>query len=306
MVLNALLLACSVVLLANATGLVVIWMAAAAMALAMVQTGFVGHDALHGQIVRTRSARFLFGLVHWNLLTGISTDWWQDKHVRHHLHTNVLGADPDMYTLLTFSRTEALGKRGLARFIARRQAWCFIPLLAGAAAYFRWLSVAHLLRSRPRGFVLELSLITLHHGAYLGCVFHFLPPLPAAGFVILNYGLTGLYMGAVFSTNHLAMPLADPAPDTPRIQGQLNCSRNIETGRIGDFLFGGLNYQIEHHLFPSMPRLHFRAASGHVRAFCRRHGLPYHSCDMRTAAIAIARELHDVGSPLRLRGGSAC
>jgi fatty acid desaturase len=271
---NFAILTVSISLLLNAQALATFCAAALLLAFAMVQIGFIGHDVQHGQVLRNHRVRQFLGLIHWNLLTGLSHGWWQDKHTRHHLHTNIHGYDPDMYAVLTFSAAEALHKQGWFRTIARYQLWFYVPLLGCIAAYFRVLSVAFLLKQRPRGFGIELLLIGLHHIGYFSLVLYVLPPLPALGFVALNYFATGLYMGAVFSPNHMAMPLAYPAPSEKRLHSQLNSTRNIATGRFGDFLFGGLNYQIEHHLFPSLPRPRLREASRFVREFCERHELP--------------------------------
>lgn len=300
---NFLMLAISFYLLASAEGAVLICLSALLLAFVFVQIGFVAHDAQHGQIARHRAARLWLALVHWNLLTGISQSWWQDRHMRHHLNPNLEGGDPDMYPMLTYSKEQALCRHGLARVIARRQLWWYLPLLACVAVYFRYLSIAYLLQRRQSGYVRELVLLGLHHVLYFGLILHFLAPWPAFGFVLLNYAATGWYMGAVFSTNHSAMPLAMPGP---RRLDQLRSTRNVATGPIGDFMFGGLNYQIEHHLFPSMPRSRLRQASARVRAFCEQHDLPYNRCSLASTYQAIAADLHDIGAPLRAGTENRC
>ena len=299
----ALLLAASVFLVANAPGALQLSLSALLLAFAFVQTGFVAHDAQHGQILRQRWARRWLSLLAWNLLTGISQGWWQDRHVRHHLQPNVEGMDPDLYPMLTYSREQALRRRGLPRLIARHQRLFYLPLLACTAFYFRGLSLAWLLKQRPRAWVLELALLALHHAIYYGLLLYFLSPAAALGFVLLNHVATGWYMGAVFSSNHSAMPLARPGR---QFLSQLHSTRNVATGRFGDFLFGGLKYQIEHHLFPSMPRSRLRQASARVQDFCARHALPYHRCSLRDTWQAIAADLHDTGAPLRAGGRRPC
>ena len=76
-------------------------------------------------------------------------------------------------------------------------------------------------------------------------------------------------------------------------------SRNVRGGGV-DFALGGLNYQIEHHLFPSMPRPNLRRAQPLVRAFCRRHGVPYRETGLFGSYAQALRHLHEVGAPLRL------
>lgn len=300
---NLLLLGFSILLLVDAPGVAALCLSAVLLAFAFVQTGFVAHDAQHGQILRNRAARDWLSRLHWNLLTGISHDWWQHRHGRHHLQPNVEGIDPDLYPVLTYSREQALRRRGLARVVARHQLLCYLPLLACTALYFRCLSLAWLVRERPRSWMPELGLLCLHHAMYAGLLLYFLTPGAALGFVLLNQAATGWYMGAVFSSNHSAMPLA---PAGRQLLDQLHSTRNVATGRLGDFLFGGLNYQIEHHLFPSLPRSRLRQASFRVQDFCNQHALPYHRCSLRSAWREIAADLHDIGAPLRAGAGPRC
>lgn len=108
----------------------------------------------------------------------------------------------------------------------------------------------------------------MHVAAYLTVVLLVLSPLKALAFVVVHQALFGLYMGASFAPNHkgMAMPEEHDRPDF--LRGQVLTSRNVRGGRVIDFVLGGLNYQIEHHLFPSMPRIALPAAQPLVRAYC--------------------------------------
>jgi fatty acid desaturase len=70
-------------------------------------------------------------------------------------------------------------------------------------------------------------------------------------------------------------------------------------GRWVDGVFGGLNYQIEHHLFPHMPRPNLRRAQPIVRDFCARHGISYMQTGVFASYAIVLRHLHDAGAPLR-------
>jgi fatty acid desaturase len=297
-VLNTAMLAGSFILLANAQSLLMLLAAAALLALSMVQIGFIGHDAQHGQLTSNKKLQHWLSLIHWNLLTGLSAGWWTEKHVAHHAHANVPGKDPDMYALLCFSREDAPHKQGLARMIARRQVWWYIPLLSTAATYFRALSLEYLIKKRAPGSLLELGMILLHYIVFLSLVLHVAAPMQAIAFIVLSYLFTGLYMGIVFSTNHVGMPLSSGKGEH-RLVAQVAHTRNVATSRLGDFLFGGLNYQIEHHLFPTLPRHQLRKASRLVKAFCDAQHLPYHCCSMAAACREIHASLHEAGMPLR-------
>ena len=104
---------------------------AAFLAVAFTQVAFLGHDAGHRQIFRTRKANDLLGFVHGNLLVGLSFGWWIDKHNRHHAHPNTEGADPDIAEgALAFTAAQARARKtAFGRAFARSQAWLFFPLL---------------------------------------------------------------------------------------------------------------------------------------------------------------------------------
>jgi fatty acid desaturase len=95
-------------------------------------------------------------------------------------------------------------------------------------------------------------------------------------FVVVQHLLTGLYMATTFARNHKGMPLAP----TIREAGGFLCeqvltARNINGNWFIDLVYGGLNYQIEHHLFPSMPRSNLRRVRPIVRTYCQRQGVAY-------------------------------
>ncbi|MGW1607598.1 fatty acid desaturase family protein, partial [Streptomyces eurythermus] len=76
-------------------------------------------------------------------------------------------------------------------------------------------------------------------------------------------------------------------------------SRNVRGGRLTDALLGGLNYQIEHHLFPGMPTPHLRRAQVIVRAYCAEIGVPYHETGLIHSYREALTHLHRVGEPIR-------
>jgi fatty acid desaturase len=271
---------------------------AALLSLAIVQLGFLGHDAAHRQLVPGARGSRVLGFVLWNLACGISVSWWEDKHRRHHRHPHVHGQDPDLYDVFAFQADALQGRPAWRRWAGRHQAWLFLPLVACTAAYFQGLSLLHVLRARPRGWVAELAALAARHAVFFGLALHSLGPAGAAAFVLLHYGLTGLYLGAVFSCNHYGLPVLPPGTDLPEPERTLRVTRNVRTGRVGDYLFGGLNYQIEHHLQPGLPRRALRGAAARTRAWCRAEGRTYHETDWRGAMRAVFAQLHGVGQAL--------
>jgi fatty acid desaturase len=268
---------------------------AAILSLAVVQLGFLGHDAVHRQLVRGARGSRMLGFLLWNLLCGISVSWWEDKHRRHHRHPHVDGQDPDLYDVFAFQAEALEGRPAWRRWAGRHQAWLFLPLVACTAGYFQGLSLVHVLRARPPGWAAELAALVLRHTVFFGLAFHSLGPAGGAAFVLLHYSLTGLYLGAVFSCNHYGLPVLPPGTDLPEPERTLRVTRNVRTGRVGDYLFGGLNYQIEHHLQPGLPRHALREAAVRTRARCRAEGRTYLETDWQGAMRAVFVQLHTVG-----------
>jgi fatty acid desaturase len=273
---------------------------AAYLAVVFTQLAFVGHDAGHRQISRSRRANNLVGLVHANLLVGISFGWWVAKHDRHHSNPNHEDLDPDIdIPALAFTAGQARDKRGLARMVARYQAVLFFPLLLLEAAQLHVASAKAIVRDTGRATVVEALLLLLHFVGYLTALVLVLSPLQAAVFVLVQQGLFGLYLGCSFAPNHKGMPTLTDAEELDFLRTQVLTSRNVRGSRLVDFLLGGLNYQIEHHLFPNMPRPNLRRAQPLVRAFCARHDLPYTEATMFGSYAEALRHLHRVGAPLR-------
>jgi fatty acid desaturase len=254
------------------------WQLAVAAFLAFVftQTGFLGHDAGHSQIFRSRRANHVVGLLHGNLAIGLAFGWWVDKHHRHHAHPNQEGLDPDIGGEgLVFTPAQARARRGAVQFLSRHQGWLFFPLLLLEAIALHVASVRSLLRAGYSRRGREAVLLGAHAAAYLTAVTVVLSPLRALVFVAVQQGLFGLYLGCAFAPNHKGMPILRQDDDTDFLRRQVLTSRNVRGNWLVDFVLGGLNYQIEHHLFPSMPRATLRRAQPIVRAFCHQHGLPY-------------------------------
>jgi fatty acid desaturase len=273
---------------------------AAYLAVVFTQIAFVGHDAGHRQIFRSRRANNLIGLVHANLLVGVSFGWWVGKHDRHHSNPNHEDLDPDIdIPALAFTAGQARDKRGLARMVARYQAFLFFPLLLLEAAQLHTASAKAIIQGRGRANAIEGLLLLLHIIGYVTALFLVLSPLQAAVFVLIQQGLFGLYLGCSFAPNHKGMPTLTEAEELDFLRTQVLTSRNVRGSRLVDFLLGGLNYQIEHHLFPNMPRPNLRHAQPLVRAFCAQHNLPYTEATMFGSYAEAIRHLHSVGAPLR-------
>jgi fatty acid desaturase len=276
------------------------------LAFLFTQADFVGHDAGHQQIFRARWANQLVGLFFGNLLTGLSFGWWVPKHNAHHAHPNVVGQDPDVgagVVALSFTAAIAQSRHGAGRTLARYQAWLFFPLLLLEGAGLHISVVDSVVRRRDRAAAVEALLLGVHAVAYLSAVFWVLSPVHAIIFIVVQQGVFGLYLGCSFAPNHKGMPVLCDDSDLGFVRRQVAASRNVAGGPVTSFIFGGLNYQIEHHLFPAMPRANLRRARGIVRAFCDERGIVYNEDSLIGSYRQALRYLSLVGAAATLRGG---
>ncbi|MBM7773920.1 fatty acid desaturase [Actinokineospora baliensis] len=277
------------------------WQVLTAVLLAGVftQFAFIGHDAGHRQIFGSRRGNDVLGYVH-GAITGISFQWWVGKHNRHHANPNHEDDDPDVDILvLAFSDRQALTKNGLALWVTKYQAFLFFPLLLLEAIMLRAASVQAVLRREIKPFRLEGVLLAVHIAVYLSAVFLVLSPLKAVVFILVHQGLMGVYLGCSFAPNHKGMPMLTDEDSVDFLRKQVLTSRDILGGRWVDYLFGGLNYQVEHHLFPNMPRSNLRRAQPLVEEYCVRNGITYTHCGILASYKQVLRHLHSVGAPLR-------
>lgn len=249
---------------------------AALLAFVFTHISFLGHDLGHHQVFAA-GRKYLVSSLLLIVLLGVSREWWVTKHNRHHSHPNQLDMDPDVdIPVIAFTAEQARSKRGLPRLIVKRQAYLFFPMLCLVAFSPRFLSILFVLRQQGKNAIAEAALIPLHFALYGALLLHFLGLPMAALFVLVHQALYGLYMGSVFAPNHKGMPVL--AADSPMdfLHRQVLTARNIRAHRLTDFWYGGLNYQIEHHLFPNMPRKNLNQAQTIVRRFCRTRGLTYY------------------------------
>jgi fatty acid desaturase len=274
---------------------------AAFFAVVFTQLAFIGHDAGHKQIFAGKRANDVVGYLHSGLV-GMSYGWWVGKHSRHHANPNHEDKDPDIdISVLAFTTRQAAARRGLPRWIVSHQATLFFPLLLLEGVSLHVSGVRAIVRREVDAPRLETALLAAHLIGYLVIVFSVLTPLQAVVFILVHQGLWGVYMGCSFAPNHKGMPVLSAGQRLDYLSKQVLTSRNIRGGRIVDFVLGGLNYQIEHHLFPNMPRANLRHAQPMVQQFCASNAIAYRQSGAVASYVQVLRHLHASGAALRVK-----
>ena len=274
---------------------------AAALGLVFTQVAFLGHEASHRAVFSTGPANDRLGRVLSTIVVGISHQWWMSKHSRHHANPNKRGADPDIEKdTISFVEEDAAEARGPVRWITQRQGWLFFPLLTLEGLNLHYRSVASLVtQGTRRQKWTELPSIALHFGLYLVPVFLLLPLGMAFAFIGVQMAVFGVYMGASFAPNHKGMALVPADAKMDFLSKQVLTSRNIRGGWFMNIFMGGLNYQIEHHLFPNMARPHLARAREIVREHCASIDMPYTETSLVESYGIVIAYLNRVGLAAR-------
>jgi fatty acid desaturase len=275
-------------------------LAAVGLAIASGQLGFQLHDAGHKQMFTAGSKNALVGLVTADLLLGMSYGWWVQKHNRHHGNPNDVDLDPDIKVgAIAYTEEQAMARGPAGRLAAMYQAYLFFPLTTFLAWSMHVTGLTYLVHEQSRYRRLEFGLLAAHAVVYLGVMLYFLGPWSALMVVLIHKAVGGAYLASVFAPNHKGMPQTDATTRLDFVRTQVLTARNIRGHPITDLWYGSLNYQIEHHLFPAMPRVNIRRAQPIVKQFCAEHGIAYYETSFVESYRELLGFLHEIGAPLR-------
>jgi fatty acid desaturase len=248
------------------------------LSLALGQAGLVAHDAAHNQFSRSRVVNRLLARYHWEVLLGISYQWWVQKHNRHHRNPNVIGLDPDLeISWLNVSGHIKPDRYWLRRWVLTHQRQSFIFLMMAEALHVRWVSATFILKRCRQGLTSEVISTTASLVFFVAYPIYTLGIARGLLFFAAAHAFLGIYLGILFLPNHIGQSLSN-LNDTPGILKQITASRNIRVPGGFGWLFGGLHRQIEHHLFPTVLSRNLSALTREVEISCARLGIQY--CEM--------------------------
>lgn len=288
------------------------------LALFWQQCGWLAHDFLHHQVFKNRMFGDLAGIIIGDLFQGFSVQWWKSKHNAHHAVPNLLASvpgacdgDPDIDTMpilaWTLKMAEAAKDSKFARFMINYQAVFYFPVLLFARlawAHQSWVFVwggwgqhsvqgADIDKKKMQYPTLEKIFLSLHYLSFLYIASH-MSFINATVYFLASQTLCGLFLAWVFGLGHNGMAVynADERPDFWKLQ--VTTTRNVTSNLFVDWFCGGLQYQVDHHLFPSLPRHNLGKAHKLVEAFCKAQGVTYHEAGMVAGNMEVLQHLGDV------------
>ena len=273
---------------------------AAVLGVVFTQYAFLAHEAAHRQVWASGRANDNSGRFISSFLVGISYTWWMSKHSRHHAAPNTIDRDPDIDPdFIVFQERHARALSGIWSWLAQRQGWLFFPALTLEGLNLHVQAVRTVFsRGKVANRPLEIAFILVRNLSYLGVVFAFLPVGMAFAFLGVQLAVFGVYMGASFAPNHKGMPHVAADAKVDFLRRQVLTSRNVVGLGMTTFM-GGLNYQIEHHLFPSMPRPYLRKARVIVREYCAERDVTYTEATLLESYGIVINYLNRVGLTAR-------
>jgi len=297
------------------------------------QSGWLAHDFLHHQVFKQRKYGDLAGVFWGNLMQGYSMQWWKNKHNGHHAVPNLHNStafsqdgDPDIDTmpLLAWSLKQAQSFRQLradgkdtpmVRFLIRWQAVTYFPILL--LARISWLNesfkTAFGLGASTENAKIEMQRKGLQYPVLekIGILLHWTWVIALStgfGRFSLPYSIMyfftctcscGFFLAIVFGLGHNGMATYDATTRPDFWKLQVTTTRNVTAGHgfpqwFVDWFCGGLQYQVDHHLFPMMPRHDLTKTHALIESFCKEWGVKYHEADLIDGSLEVLRHLQHV------------
>ena len=280
---------CLIGLVRTASFAAPLWIVAAGVCCTSI--AMLGHEGSHRSFSRSPARNALLVYLTFPLFSGLGALYWRDKHDRrHHAHPNVEGLDPDIkpFPFASSRRGHDACGPGERWFQRTFQRWLFWPMASLMAIGMRRSSVLFLARyprKRDRAWSIELACMVGHYTGWIVIPSLVWGPLAVLGMYLALWAVVGVCLALVFAPAHMGLPIV--GEPNHEWQHQLATTRDLELPRVISFFFIGLDYQVEHHLFPRIPHRHLPLAARITRAWCRRHHI-VHQREPYLAALGSA------------------
>jgi len=271
--------------------------------------GWLGHDACHHGLTPWRKVNNFAAYIFGNVCNGFSVNWWKNRHNTHHAITNVLDSDPDVDNLPLFvwskfdlHRITKPDTPKMAESIIPYQHLYFVPwtltlkLIWDIQSLFFIRHAESHNKSFRNAMKFEIICVVLHYGILSALLW--MTPSFFAGliFYLISEFIGGSATALIVFMNHYACEQLKKVEgkDADFLTLQLATTKNVNPGPFIDWFAGGLNYQIEHHLFPTIPRHNLPKIKPLVEEFCKQYNLPYVSQSYSECLSAVEVRLAQV------------
>ncbi len=265
-----------------------------------VQWGGMMHDAGHLGITKSKRWNNFWGMVACGI-TGTSFSEWNAKHNNHHNHVNEEDEDGDLkVVVLSYTLERAKNRPLWQQKLIPFQHWLYLPIFSLATFSFRINHFMFLIKflKNKKGW-LELAIFMVSNFVWLVVPIMMKGWLGVAWVIIVNLTISQ-YIAHIFAPNHKGMPEIAPGVKLTFFEQQIITARNLIDTWLIDYVYLGLNYQIEHHLFPSCPRPNQPKLAKLVRAFCKKMSLPYEEVKPWEVDRILFTELRAVAKQFRI------
>jgi linoleoyl-CoA desaturase len=259
----------------------------------------VMHDACHGSYSSKKWVNNLLGLS-LNALGGNSFFWKQKHNILHHTYTNIAGLDDDIAQSKLLRQSPAQEWMPIHKY-----QHIYLPV-AYSLTIFMWVGLRDFdkyfkrkIHNTPVQKMDSREHIIFWVSKIFYALFYVVVPIYFVGFIpwLIGFSLMGIVMGIVlayvFQLAHAvegpefeAVGEDDKIIETEWAIHQIKTTANFAPrNKFINWYVGGLNYQVEHHLFPRISHVHYPAISKIVKQECQKFQLPYHSFDTMGQAI---------------------
>ncbi|XP_061494225.1 acyl-CoA (8-3)-desaturase-like isoform X2 [Rhineura floridana] len=295
------------ILLLDAAGCFLLWyfgtslpsflIATMLLTIAQSQSGWLQHDLGHLSVFSNPKWNHIFHEYVMCHLKGVSTTWWSFHHSQHHAKPNCFMKDPDIDIHPTiFSLGKPLSSElGLQKkkympynyqhkYFFITLPFITVPMFKAYSLYFMvhrklWRELACSMTYFVRFFIV--------FGPIFGTKGVF-------GYLLLINVLESIIFTWITQMNHIPMYI-DHDKNMDWFSTQLQATCNVNQSFFNDWVTGHLNFQIEHHLFPTMPRHNFWKVAPLVKSMCAKHGIDYQSKPLFAGFADVVHSLKDSG-----------
>jgi fatty acid desaturase len=261
------------------------------------QIAFIGHDLGHNGITHNRKFDSRLGLFFGNFCTGVGIGWWKRSHNTHHVCTNVVEDDPDIQHLPIFAlHTRFLNSPVFSSFynrylpltaathaLIKYQHWTYYPVMAFARfnlyaqGVLQAMRVGAYVNDRPKkAQKVDLFLLACF-GVWLTSLVLCLPTWKSRiAFFLLSHNVAGI-LHVQITLSHFSMPIyLRGETEESFVKEQIATGMDVDCHPWMDWFHGGLQFQVVHHLWPSIPRHNLREVQPRLVEFCKKHEIRYH------------------------------